>query len=547
MASGKARKSRNGHQHGAGVRQTAKPASQFHIFDLPIQAVAPTRQPSISVCMIVKNEEENLKACLESLGDLATELIVVDTGSTDRTVEIAQELGANVHSFPWIGDFAAARNESISHATCDWILWVDGDDRLNPAAVAQLKRAATSGAANAYLCRILCTRAEGGDDITEHVRLFRNHLGIRFVGAIHETILPDLYRMGIPLARTNIEARHVGYDASPDVRRKKSARNLEIIEREMAIHPESVNLIFYRGQARGGLGDLDGTVVDMREYLSRTQPGPLFAWQRSWCFTSMTRVFDIRQDKDSMEPLLEDAIREFPDDPNFLMLQGRLLTFSGKTALGMGRLQSALKKLSKPSRGFTPPLSWIELSIAECARAMGRAEEAVDWAEKSWTHGDHWEKATVLLSRLHLEAGRLQDAEDVLTPLMSSTAAPEPWSLLSELRRRQGRDAEAEEALREARTRGLPEASAADRVLAATGTGDKDGTPTATRILREGLAYLSADDPMKAAESFADAIQENPSDPDGYRYLAAALQKMGREEEALQAWEIGLSFQKDKK
>ena len=69
----------------------------------------------LSLCMIVKNEEEMLPACLESVDGIVDEIILVDTGSTDRTLEIAQQFGAKIHHFPWINDFAAARNESIKH------------------------------------------------------------------------------------------------------------------------------------------------------------------------------------------------------------------------------------------------------------------------------------------------------------------------------------------------------------------------------------------------------------------------------------------------
>src|SRR5438105_10083516 len=81
--------------------------------------------------MIVKNEEANLPACLESVRDLFHEVIVVDTGSTDRTKEIAAGFGARVFDFPWVDNFAAARNAALEHATGDWIFWMDADDRLD--------------------------------------------------------------------------------------------------------------------------------------------------------------------------------------------------------------------------------------------------------------------------------------------------------------------------------------------------------------------------------------------------------------------------------
>ncbi|HMM06479.1 MAG TPA: glycosyltransferase family 2 protein [Clostridiales bacterium] len=87
---------------------------------------------TFSLCMIVKNEEKNLERCLSSVGDLMDEMIIVDTGSTDRTKEIAHQYTDRVFDFEWIDDFAAARNFSFAKATMDYIIWLDGDDVLLP-------------------------------------------------------------------------------------------------------------------------------------------------------------------------------------------------------------------------------------------------------------------------------------------------------------------------------------------------------------------------------------------------------------------------------
>src|SRR6185369_12826459 len=87
----------------------------------------PAMPSRVSLCMIVKNEEANLPPCLSSAADLVDEIIIADTGSTDRTREIAASFGARVVEFPWVDSFAAARNESVRHATGDWIFWLDAD------------------------------------------------------------------------------------------------------------------------------------------------------------------------------------------------------------------------------------------------------------------------------------------------------------------------------------------------------------------------------------------------------------------------------------
>ena len=85
---------------------------------------------SVSLCMIVKNEEDVLERCLESAAGLADEIIIVDTGSIDRTQEIAARFTDRIFDFPWQDDFSAARNESFSHASMDYCLWLDADDLL---------------------------------------------------------------------------------------------------------------------------------------------------------------------------------------------------------------------------------------------------------------------------------------------------------------------------------------------------------------------------------------------------------------------------------
>ena len=88
------------------------------------------RRQTLSLCMIVKNEEANLGLCLESVKGVADEIIIVDTGSTDRTVEIARRYGAKISSYKWDDDFAAARNVSLQSATSNWIMVLDADEAL---------------------------------------------------------------------------------------------------------------------------------------------------------------------------------------------------------------------------------------------------------------------------------------------------------------------------------------------------------------------------------------------------------------------------------
>jgi len=136
----------------------------------------------VTIAIIAKNEEANLGDCLESVKGLGAEIIVVDTGSTDRTREIALEYGAKVFDFPWVDSFAAARNECLRHATGEWIFWMDADDRLDADNREKLRAlfAALGDENVAHVMKCLCLKKtpEGvtptGTEI-DHVRLFRHY------------------------------------------------------------------------------------------------------------------------------------------------------------------------------------------------------------------------------------------------------------------------------------------------------------------------------------------------------------------------------------
>ena len=97
------------------------------------------RHVTISACMIVKNAEELLPQCLESVKDVVDEIIVVDTGSTDKSIEIAESYGAKMYHHPWENDFSKHRNQSIGYATGDWILWIDADEAVKEGCGSMLK------------------------------------------------------------------------------------------------------------------------------------------------------------------------------------------------------------------------------------------------------------------------------------------------------------------------------------------------------------------------------------------------------------------------
>ena len=146
----------------------------------------PGERVRVSLTMIVRDEEENLPRCLESVRGIFDEIIVVDTGSVDRTKEIAREFGAQVFDFAWVDDFAAARNEGLSHATGDYAFWLDADDLVEPATRTKLIRLLGKLRADdeaGYVVRCACAPSPDGikgETVVDHVRLFPLRPGVRW-------------------------------------------------------------------------------------------------------------------------------------------------------------------------------------------------------------------------------------------------------------------------------------------------------------------------------------------------------------------------------
>jgi tetratricopeptide (TPR) repeat protein len=210
---------------------------------------------TISLCVIVKNEEEFIGACLDSARPFVDELVVVDTGSTDKTVEIAREHGARVEFFEWCDDFAAARNYAIEHATSDWILMLDADEQLEPESGPLLRPYADQlpSGALAYAVLIENKRRTGGaaEDLVRHTvtRFFPRRASLRYVGAIHEDLVDSSEcKLTEVLTAGQVRVAHYGYDPELYAQRGKDARNTRLLEIVHAREPENERVLFYLGQ-----------------------------------------------------------------------------------------------------------------------------------------------------------------------------------------------------------------------------------------------------------------------------------------------------------
>jgi len=201
--------------------------------------------------MIAKNEEKNIKTALESVRSIAFEKIVVDTGSSDKTIEIAKSMGAEIYHFEWINDFSAAKNHAIDKATGDWVLVLDADEYLTADSEKQLINTLSEIHKDPQkekeiqaITSMIVNLDDNNKPMTKFstVRVFRNIPSIRYKGRIHEqpTIDPSVI-----LNADDIEIMHTGYSQSAHTETGKGQRNIGLLRNELAADAKDINLKAY--------------------------------------------------------------------------------------------------------------------------------------------------------------------------------------------------------------------------------------------------------------------------------------------------------------
>ncbi len=212
----------------------------------------------LTVCLIVKNEEKMLPECLDSVAMLDAEIIVVDTGSNDNTIELAKKKGAKVFSMAWEDDFSKARNFAISHSTRPLILMLDADERLvNPDALRSLCLSNNPNTGGWLVALKSVQNFKSGDKQSyksQLLRLFRNHPSIRYEGIIHEQVVNSIKAIGMKIENSTIELIHLGYDATEEVMLKKFKRNLELLDKAISKDPHNSYNLSQRATTLNAMG-----------------------------------------------------------------------------------------------------------------------------------------------------------------------------------------------------------------------------------------------------------------------------------------------------
>lgn len=305
-----------------------------------VMALLALKEPSISLCMIAKNEEQFIGDCLASVHGLVDEIIVVDTGSTDRTVEIAESFGAKVYHYPWTGDFAAARNESLSHATSDWILVLDADETLPAEGHAELKKALRNKDNVGYALAIENLMGDAGNEVQTALifRLFQNRPDVRFEGIIHEQAMLSAQRTGMPIYNLTTRIIHRGYLNQYVTERNKYQRNLDILLRQVEEEPDHPYAYFNLGQTYKLMERYAESEQSYKKCLrlldekqeSHTTPYWLAA------FFSLADLYRMVGQPEEGLKIAEKGLKQYPDSADLLYTYGLIL-------LVLERYEAAIK------------------------------------------------------------------------------------------------------------------------------------------------------------------------------------------------------------
>lgn len=329
----------------------------------------------ISACWIARNEEKNLPRSIESVKDYVDELIVVDTGSTDRTVEIATELGAKVFHQEWADDFSAPRNYALEQATGDWIIFLDADEYFagNAAStVRQTIQLAVTRKKSALLINLVNIDVDDDNKILDSTYLCRAFKsGMKYVGRIHEELrLADGRQLTntLPVPPTVMTIVHTGY--STGLNRDKAARNLKMLLAELEATEEPQRIYGYLAQCYNGLDD----VANAEKYARLDIEGG----RKNSTFDSSSHRILInilsKEDTARLDERLEEAtlaVRDFPAMPEFRAELAECLAASGDYAKAIAAMRSAIKHFNG-YHGLEPTM--FDQSMADFA-----AERIEQW------------------------------------------------------------------------------------------------------------------------------------------------------------------------
>ncbi len=467
----------------------------------------------LTVCMIARNEEENLVRALDSVRGLADEVIVVDTGSTDGTRRVAESFGAAVIDHEWNDDFAEARNVALDNATGEYVLFLDADEHVSPESRGKVLSAIAKGA-DAYFVRIESdVRSGAGRKYVNLLhRLFKNNKAIRYEGAVHEKIDASLKRIGAAVEASEIVIVHSGYGLDPCRMRSKLERNLRILKRMLVENPEDAVSLFHLGETLSMLGNHEEAVAAYEKSLAiqglpreirpvaiqNLASSMIKVGKHEEALRLLRRVQELDPALLSVHLLVGSALFCLK---KFERAEQEILTYVSKVRAGHKSTSGLL--------GFEADVPTAMVLIAKCRLAAGDIEKANEVLKDAVALDGDLADGHILLGKIAFEK-------------MDFTRAVPRFERAIEL-------VPHEERLYFELARSYMAAGAADRAQETIEMALARGLESAGLLRCLGLLRVKREDFEGAVSAYSQALEIEPGDPDARRMLAGLHRKLGND------------------
>jgi len=511
---------------------------------------------TLSACIIAKNEAKNLPRCLASIQKVATQIVVIDTGSTDETVEIARSFGATIGEYAWDNDFSAARNASLELAIGAWALWIDADEELTVESADAIRQALVRPQYAGFNIPIVNFTEDIGDGdqfIHAPVRLFRMLPGVAFTGRIHEQVTPSLKASGLPFA-TLEKARlnHYGYRPSAMTERNKIDRTITMLELELAEDPTSSFQWFNLANAfavakrhreaeeaaRTSVSYLtdsdshaasvfqiltevleqDGRFDEALAVIEEAETRGLVGVQTE--FTKASVLLSLGRYDEALEAIEICLGMEWPvgQTGDFSIVTYKRTGLHGQILAALGRLDEALIPLESSLKiSDHPQLRWTYGNVLE---RLGRFHEALDTYRRILNHPGNGVRAQSGIGRCAKRLGKWDIAAESFESAWNANPEDvDAWIAWCE----------AAEALNDT-----------PMLLRAYDEFAKKQEPSASILVNWGRLLAASGNADQALHCFSEAIKRNPDDANAYFNCGDLLYGLGQYADAAHIYESGL-------
>jgi tetratricopeptide (TPR) repeat protein len=321
------------------------------------------RRPRLSVALIVRNAAESISETLASVQGLADEIMVLDTGSTDETVSLAAQFGAQTFQQPWPEDFSAARNALWSKLTGDWILWLDAGERFSAQAAGELRAFINTQAELSKAYMLLVVRPPDAGQISgeqiARIRLVPNRADLRFVGRVRESVRPTVDAAGMTVDGLPWRILRTARDHQSDRKLARTRRDLRLLELEISQRGQLPHLLVAFGENLLNLAEPASAQATFRTALQSTEPGSTV--QREAFYGLLTcHDADPTQRQEQINTCLA-ALEAFPLDAQLLCAMGGYLQAQNRLDLAERSYAMAFE------HGQIDPETWHVADIREIA------------------------------------------------------------------------------------------------------------------------------------------------------------------------------------